>query len=478
MSNFFSLNTALTGIRAAQVGLDTTSHNIANVNTKGYTRQRVDQASRLPYTSAVGTLGAGVDIAGISRSRNLFLDQRTRAATAEFRSNDALASLLQRAESITGEPENGITAEVNEVWAAFEDLALEPSDLASRRQVIASLDSLTSRVRTIASGWDLLAADTGSRMSVAVDEVNSALTQLAQINRRIPAQGSTEGAPNDLLNERDLLLDKIAGLANVNITINDDQTVTVSLPSGSAGSGGSVTLVAPASEPDQLKVSAAGVMTSVATGFGVRVGGELGGLQQFVRTDLPKLRAELDAFVTSFANTVNGQHAAGFRASDDGTTSQAGGPLLAVHPTRGAAGFTVAITRPEELATAAAAGAGGGPPAAHDGLNALQLAGLRTKSVTTSAGGTTVSATLDERLREMVVGLARNVSTVTGAADAAESLTTAAEMARQSEHGVSLDEEMVGLVAYQRALEASSRVMSALDQVLDVLINRTGVVGR
>src|SRR3712207_4436127 len=165
MSNFFSLNTALTGLRAAQVGLETSTHNISNANTKGYTRQRVEQASRTPYQSAIGLVGTGVDVSGITRSRDAFLDARARASTAQFGFYDGLASLLQRSEAISGEPENGVTTQANEVWAAFEDLALDPSDAASRRQVIAALDALTSRVRSISGQWDVLGADTTTRLS-------------------------------------------------------------------------------------------------------------------------------------------------------------------------------------------------------------------------------------------------------------------------------------------------------------------------
>ena len=474
MSNFSSINTALTGLRAAQVGLETSTHNISNANTKGYTRQRVEQASRLPYQSAIGLIGTGVEISAISRSRDSFLDARARASTSEFSYYDGLASLLQRTESISGEPENGVTSTLNEVWASFEDLALDPSDAASRRQVIASLDSMASRVRTVSAQWDILAADTSTRLSITVDEVNDALTRLDQINRVLPASGGSTARPNDMLNERDMLLDKLAGLANVNIAFNSDNTVTISLPSGT----GPVTLVGPAQAPELLVANPGGNVTTASTGTVVTVGGEIGGMQRFIQQDLPALRRDLGTFVETFTNTLNAQHAAGYRTSDDGTTSVAGGPLMTYDPAVGLASFKVAITRPDEIATAGAPGAAGAPPAIHDGQNAGALAGLRTKAVTTTSGGVTTTSTLDDRLRGVVVTLGRSVAAATRSADSAEGLMTSSEMARQSIHGVSIDEEMVGVVTYQRALEAASRVMSAIDEMLDVLINRTGVVGR
>ena len=474
MSNFSSINTALTGLRAAQVGMETSTHNISNANTKGYTRQRVEQASRSPYQSAIGLIGTGVEISGITRSRDAFLDARARASTAEFRFYDGLASLLQRSESISGEPENGITSQANEVWAAFEDLALDPSDAASRRQVIASLESMTSRVRTVSEQWDILQSDTATRLSVGVDEANDSLVRLDQINKLLPASGGSTARPNDLLNERDMLLDKLSGLLNVTTTFNTDNTVTLTLPTAT----GPVTLVGGGQPPDQLSANASGTITSNATGAAVTVGGETGGLQRFMQQELPALRRDLAAFVETFTATINGQHSSGYRASDDGTTSVAGGPLLTFDPAGGLSTFKVAISRPDEIATAGAPGAAGGPPAPHDGQNATALAGLRTRPITTTSGGVTTTSTLDDRLRGIVVNLGRAVAAATRSADSAEGLMTSGEMARQSVHGVSIDEEMVNVVTYQRALEAASRVMSAIDEMLDVLINRTGVVGR
>ncbi len=188
-------------------------------------------------------------------------------------------------------------------------------------------------------------------------------------------------------------------------------------------------------------------------------GGELSALHEFVTTTLPDRRDALNTWVTDLATTLNTQHAAGFTA-----LGAAGTDLLAVGAD--AAGTVgVAITDVADLAVGTVLGAGG-LPGPLDGTNAQALADLR------SAG------TLGTDLHAMVVDLGAAVAGARRAADAAGDVAVGAEVARQSQHGVSLDEEMVDIVRFQRQLEAASRVMTAVDQALDTLVNRVGIVGR
>ncbi|HEY8339183.1 MAG TPA: flagellar hook-associated protein FlgK, partial [Egibacteraceae bacterium] len=210
MSNFASLHTALTGLRASQVGLDTASHNIANANTVGFTRQRVVLTARPAYQSLVGPIGTGVQVSDIARTRDQFLDARVRAASASSANAGTTAELLGKLEDVLAEPENGITVELTELWAAFEDLGLDPSNAGARRQVISSLEALANRINTIDAGWAQLGADTEQRLAVAVDQVNDLLRDVAQLNQDIAATLAREGTPNDLLDARDVAIDELS----------------------------------------------------------------------------------------------------------------------------------------------------------------------------------------------------------------------------------------------------------------------------
>ena len=165
--------------------------------------------------------------------------------------------------------------------------------------------------------------------------------------------------------------------------------------------------------------------------------------------------------IATLADGLNAQHAAGFTAA-----GAAGGPLLAYTAGDAAATLSVQVTDPADLALKGTAAAG-----VHDGTNALALAGLRTADRGDGRSH-------DDAMRAAAVGLGSQVASARRQAEAAAEIAATAELNRESMHGVSIDEEMVGLVQYQRALEASTRVMTAADQMLDTIINRMGIVGR
>jgi len=451
VSLFVGLYTGLSSVRAATVGIDTAAHNIANAATPGYTRQRVELAAATPFRSPDGPIGTGVDVTAIARLRDHFADMRVRTTLAEFARLDVRSDLLGRAEAAMGEPE-GVSLELNRLWDSFEDLAMDPADTATRRQVLTQLEAVTARIRSVATAWDQLAADTTSRREQAVAETSRLLQEVADINRQVANQDPLT-VSNDLLDRRDLAVDRLAELTGAASVRQADGTVTVTL--------GGVALV-DGNVVEPLTLSGTDIVAGATPVTGA-VNGELGGLHATIATDIPALRSQLDDVVTGLATTLNAQHAAGF--TPDGTT---GGPLLAFGADP-AASVNVAVTSTAQLATAASIDPGTGLPGALDGRNAQLLADLRADTSPTSPS---------EQLRTLVVDLGASVAALRRSADAAGDVAVGAAIGRQSQHGVSLDEEMVDLVRYQRQLEASSRVMTAIDEALETLVNRVGIVGR
>ena len=172
----------------------------------------------------------------------------------------------------------------------------------------------------------------------------------------------------------------------------------------------------------------------------------------------------VDSFARDLADALNGQHAAGF--TPDGS---AGGALLTYIPGSEARSLAVAVSDPDEIAAAGS----GAPVGAYDGINAEALSALRNALV--AEGGT---VNLDDSIRSLVSYVGELTAAATAGVRSQTAMTAAAENARVQAHGVSIDEEMVNLITYQRAYDAAARVMTAVDESLDTLINRTGVVGR
>ncbi len=455
--SFVGLNTAYTGLVSAQIGLDTTSHNVANSGTEGYTRQRIDQSSRRPLERTEGFVGQGLEVHDVRRARDAFLDARYRAGSVVLGSAVANAHLLARAEASLGEPDDGLTVVLDELFDAFEDLALSPDDESSRVTVLRTIERFADRANELDDDLDTLADDAAVALRVTVDEVNQLVGQVAALNDAITEAASSQTTPNDLLDERDRLLDELARRAGVAVTPTTGHGVRVSLQG--------MALVDQAGAHTLSLDTTTRTITHDATGIVVEPGGELGGIQRFLRVNHADLTDRLDAFVADVVSNVNSIHAAGY--SDAATP---GGPLLSVVAGEEAGTVTSLVTDPVALAAAAT---GTAPFARYDGDNARALAGLRTAAV--AAGGTD---TLGGTMRSVITQLGATVATAQRAAGAQDELVAAADLARDAAHGVNLDEEMVLLLQYQRSYQAASRVITTVDQTLDVLINRTGIVGR
>ena len=167
MPDFVSLQTALSGLRAAQAQMNAIGQNMANVDTPGYTRQLVDLTEALPYQSLSGWLGTGVDVSGINRARDAFLDGRVRSTSDTQAGLQARADLLQSTESVMGEPSQGISGPLAAVWSAFENAASSPADAGARTAALSALDNLATRVRQVAGGWSQIRGDVQQSLSAA-----------------------------------------------------------------------------------------------------------------------------------------------------------------------------------------------------------------------------------------------------------------------------------------------------------------------
>jgi flagellar hook-associated protein 1 FlgK len=281
------------------------------------------------------------------------------------------------------------------------------------------------------------------------------LREVAELNRQILSSTNDNGLPNDLLAQRDLLLDDLANIAGVTITTMDNGSARVSLDGLSLVSD---TMVSP------LTYDHGTHEIGHSSGATVDVGGELAGFQSYLQTELPAFQTALNTFVQDLADSLNAQHGLGYTQG-----GAAGGALLSYTPGAEAQSLTVAVTDHSEIAAAAS-----GPPVAEfDGGNLEALSALRQ---TLAASGGTV--TLDDSIRSLVSYVGELTSAAASGARSQAAMTAAAENSRTQTHGVSIDEEMVNLITYQRAYEAAARVMTAVDESLDTLINRTGLVGR
>jgi flagellar hook-associated protein 1 FlgK len=457
MSTFSGLNIGLSSLYAQRAGLQLAGHNIANANTEGYSRQRVGLAADGgPITPAMHSVwrgaGNGVTITGFDRMRDAFLESR---ALQERGTQSQLATgslVLSRVESVFAEPgDSALRAQLDDFWAGFGDIANKPTEQAPRNQLLQRAQTVAGGINSALDSLESQRVSFREQLSVTVADVNTTATAVAEYNRAIVAATQGGGTPNDLKDQRDLLVQRLGEMVGATVRQGENGSVDVLIGSTKLVDGATTSKVAlsAGSEPT-TKVQ------WVSGGASAAVGGAAMGLIEGIDTILPRYQDGLEAVMTKLSTAVNDQLAAGSTIS-----GAAGGPLYGITGGR----LTVLLTKPEQIAASATPGPTATPDAG--GGNASALAALAGKP-----GGADVS------YRGLVVQLGVESQTAIRRTSIQSGILAQVDAAREAQSGVNIDEEMTNLLAFQRGYEGAARFITAVDQMLDTLINRTGLVGR
>lgn len=504
MTNFFAgiyrANDALT---AARYGLEVTGQNIANANTPGYTRQRADQVS---VGTAVGVPmihvgpgdNAGVRSTGASRLGDAVLDTRTRAEHARSANVDTHASRLADVENIFREPsDTGLGEQLHDFWNAWGDVSNDPGAQVPREMLLAAAQSTVTMLHAKNAALDDVATAAHHSLDAQITAANTDAKSLADLNKKIAIGHATGANINALLDQRDVLLDNLSksvggvatiqanGTASVTVGGSDlvstgangvppfdvgslvvgptswDPSQGATLAINPAGGGPAVTLVDPAAGPPAINLLAES-----------KAAAEIKSLNETV----PTYRAKLDDVARALAKTVNNLQTAGF--DNNGATGAAmfddgaGNPAI---PGITAANIGVALTGSTAWQQVAAA-------------DTQSFSDPPTNSIPTGNknGGNALAASLkgsdpsgpDTSYSSLVGDLGRASSSAKQQQATQNVITASVDTLKSTASGVSFDEEVSNMLTYQMAFQASSRVLTTLDSMLDTLINRTGLVGR
>jgi flagellar hook-associated protein 1 FlgK len=440
MSTFGGINTALRGLEAHQAALNTTAHNIANIDTEGYSRQRVNLGASAPLTVPGGgqngggsQVGQGVDVLNYQRLRDDFLDLQYRAQNMSSGQADTAAQRLGVIQDQLGsDSPNDLGAQLDNYWSSWQTLAANPESSDAKAGVVGAAQGLASRFASLDN--DLATA--GAQATAGVDgllsdqgPIKPIADELAKLNTSINnAIGSGE-QPNDLLDRRDQLLDQLSNYGQVSVT--PDPTLDA------AGN--------PA-YPGMVQVSFGGAATPLVSQTTVTMpttatlsatpGGQIGGLQD-VAAKTQAYRATLNSIAASVMSTTN---------------STSSTPIFT-----GTGASDMAVIATSATVTAGAAGG-----AAADNSAALALSGQRGGAADTGYSG-------------LVGTIGADVANAQNASATAGSVLNSLESRRLSVSGVSMDDEMADLVRFQRGYQAAAKALSTMDSMLDTLINSTGL---
>lgn len=572
-STFAGLNTMVRGIQNNQLSLDMTGHNITNASTEGYSRQRVDSAAtnyqERPSLYGNVYVGGGVDVVALNRARNIYADKQFWSETSTQNLYKTYKTNYDKAQAVFNDAkETGVLNAMQQFYSALVNLSDYASDSASRTAVLTKGNNLVDRIKTGARQLQDQIKAQYDEMRIQVGKANSIAEKIAVLNQNIMLAENNGGKANDLRDQRDLLVDKLSEITNVNVyeEANGQYTV-VSNGMTLVQRDSHLTIeMSPPIDNVRYGINDYTLRIKEAGGIGyVPQGGVLRALQDTIVQDKGYIDNLADISAT-LLTTFNGVHKLGAGIDADATswlnffgrnkfTSPSGtydqmNYVWHVHPTTGdrwLEAYGVNITRTTS----------GGPPptsatvtmataATPDELRSIQIinelqvseqlmaqggqnlvAARQIKNATISAGGMTydfanVNGTADgslavelSKLFNMDVKNTMNpadIMNLTGfsvthdrpigsvsinqyyntvmshlGADAEnldkkmkqqDDLMVQINQWRQSTAGVDWNEELTNMIKFQTGYGACSRVLTSMDEILDRLINSTGVVGR
>ena len=460
--SFAGLNTALSALNYNRVAMDVAGGNIANVSTEGYTRRRVEGASvGGPTTPAMWSRydghGDGVRVSGVNRMSDELLNTRSRREHGTQAYLDVRQASLERVENGVGEPgDAGVSAALKDFRASFAQLAISVSTKndASRTAVISSASGVVDALRAQRNNIAGEAADQRVRLVGDVAEVNTVATDLAGVNAAIVAGRNGGNDVGVLLDKRDSLTLRLSTLTGATSAVQADGSATVSLGGAVLVEGRVAKSLVITSGVDSDGTADGAALSFSVDGTGtsspVTVGaGEIGGVVTLLDETLPSYLDGLAQVASQFATEVNDLHTQGY--DRDGNPGEA---LFDFDPSDVLNTLQVAITDPSRVAASSVPGANTGTGTAD------QLA--KTSGV-------------EGAYQRLVTNLGIQVNQAQRQSTNQSAVTSQVDSAREQLGGVNLDEEMVNMLAAQRAYESASRLMTTLDSVLDTLINRTGL---
>jgi flagellar hook-associated protein 1 FlgK len=308
-----TITNGLSALLAAQRALQTTSNNIANSNTDGYVRQRIDFVERPGTPLGRITIGAGVAIGDVSRVYDEFLTENVRTSTSLAQRYTVFGDFATRLDTILGNPDTGVSAAVQRFFDQVEAVGRDPTSIAQRQQLLLEGDSLASRFRQLQTQLDGLGEEIDGRLGNSVGNINQLARQIAGLNQKISQAGSSASA--DLLDQRDLLLRDLGGQIDITAIPGADGSINVVVGSGQSlvlgGRAAQMSVVPDAYDPSRLQLAidnGGGTPQVISSRIS---GGTVGGLLAFRGEVLDTARRDLGQLATGLSELFNAQHRQG-----------------------------------------------------------------------------------------------------------------------------------------------------------------------
>lgn len=347
------LNIGTSALLTTQGALTTTSHNISNVNTEGYSRQRVVQGTTPPNFSGGQYIGSGVKITSIERLFDKFLADQLRQFTSQEQNFKIFGTYAKQVDDMLGSPQLSIASGMESFFNAMQEVADDPTSIPARQVLLTEADSLARRFNTLNNQFDSINRLLNQNLEATVQDINTISQGIRELNQTILDAGSS--VPNDLLDQRDRLINDLSKLVSVQAVQQSNGSINIFVGNGQGLVVGSTmneltTAVDPA-DATRLDIVFGSSGTVVTNQI---VGGTMGGLLTVRREIIDPARAEIDELAANIAEVLNQQHSTGLtlNGAAGGNLFAIPDPLPADWPAGAAEAIAVAIADPRDLAVA------------------------------------------------------------------------------------------------------------------------------
>ncbi|HMM19550.1 MAG TPA: flagellar hook-associated protein FlgK [Selenomonadales bacterium] len=491
---FMGLNTMTLALAAQQASQNTTGHNMANANTDGYSRQRANLATTYPVTLYQGggplKVGTGVQVQSVTRARDSYIDMQYRQQNSSKSFWEDQASTFTQLEQIfhdgkVGTQVVGIQAGINNFWTSLGTLAADPTSVGARTNVREMANALVQTLKQDSDHLRALANDLTTQIATQVDNINNIAQQIASLNKQISAQESTGTIANDLRDQRDLLVDKLSDIANIQVYEDSSHNYQVQ--------AGGVTLVLGDTAIPMTVTAERNTKYSFDTSTVIEANG-LPGTIKFTSGKLASMIQMRDQTITGYLDSIdkmaqflmqdfNNQHKQGLDNTTPAVPGTHGDNFFGVTGEDYTA-YTPATCWLDELEVNKdfytdtgldkIAARDAGSAGLDEGTNAQRLADVLKKtpdplpSPPNALGNlslldyySTIIGTLGVQSQQ-----ASNMATNQGV------LVSSTQNWRESISGVNMDEEMSNMIRFQKAYGAAANVVATMNSMLDTLINR------
>jgi len=489
-STFSTFHIGWRGLFASRMGMDVTAHNVANAHTEGYSRQSVKIVASRPYAvpglnrpTTPGQIGTGVDVASINRTKDQFVRNLLQREQSIMGYWETKARTYEQIELIFAEPsDTGIAFVLDDFFGSLHDLSRDPQDTAVREVVLQKASVLADTISHVYTQLKQLYESTTHLVDVKITELNSIAVEVAELNKQIAAVVRLGDNPNDLLDKRDMLIERMSMIADVQVVPLEDELVNISIDGVNLVQRYESRRIAADIDAETGKVKG---LKWERFGSDIAVkSGELYALLETNNVIVPKYLSGLNELARSLAQSMNDLHSAGYDLDGnpggmlfvDSRTPSAG-PVIAldlVDPDFEVARYIKLnpLLDARQVAASSQAPDADGPKMG-DGSNALAMAKLADATIMLS-GKATLSTFYNGMISELGVesGQALFMTETEGAV-----LDNLRDW-DSSISGVSIDEEVTNLVRYQHSYAAAARVITVIDEILELITNHMGLAGR